>query len=137
VFFACIYVPNFLAQAAVRLDPTAAASPFAVVAGDPPQVRVLALDDCLYGLQATVPHLTQSSLHRCLQAISNLLWCNCAQSELNHLSAKPQMPGSQPHDTRRFLRSYPNRARSTDEGERVVADQFAWTIQGKEGWVVC
>jgi protein ImuB len=50
VFFACIYVPNFLAQAAVRLDPTAAASPFAVVAGDRPQVRVLALDDCLYGL---------------------------------------------------------------------------------------
>jgi hypothetical protein len=93
VFFACIYVPNFLAQAAVRLDPTAAASPFAVVAGDPPQVRVLVLDDCLYGLQATVPHLTRSSLHRCLQAISNLLWCNCAQSELNHLSAKPQMPG--------------------------------------------
>jgi hypothetical protein len=70
VFFACIYVPNFLAQAAVRLDPTAAASPFAVVAGDPPQVRVLAVDDCLYGLQATVPHLTQSSLHRCPQAIS-------------------------------------------------------------------
>ena len=23
--------------------------------------------DCLYALQATIPHLTQSSLHRCLQ----------------------------------------------------------------------
>ena len=28
---------------------------------------LLALDDCLYALQPTVPHLTRSSLHRCLQ----------------------------------------------------------------------
>ncbi len=28
---------------------------------------LLPLDDCLYALQATVPHLTRSSLHRCLQ----------------------------------------------------------------------
>jgi transposase InsO family protein len=28
---------------------------------------LLALDDCLYALQATLPHLTRSSLHRCLQ----------------------------------------------------------------------
>src|SRR5271156_2291870 len=28
---------------------------------------LLALDDCLYALQATTPHLTRSSLHRCLQ----------------------------------------------------------------------
>lgn len=27
----------------------------------------LSLDDCLYALQATIPHLTRSSLHRCLQ----------------------------------------------------------------------
>jgi transposase-like protein len=27
----------------------------------------LPLDDCLYTLQATIPHLTRSSLHRCLQ----------------------------------------------------------------------
>src|SRR5215211_3369085 len=34
----------------------------------------LPLDDCLYALQATIPHLTRSSLHRCLQrhAISRL-----------------------------------------------------------------
>ena len=25
------------------------------------------LDDCLYALQSTIPHLTRSSLHRCLQ----------------------------------------------------------------------
>src|SRR5450755_3393965 len=28
---------------------------------------LLHLDDCLYSLQATIPHLTRSSLHRCLQ----------------------------------------------------------------------
>ena len=28
---------------------------------------LLPLDDCLYGLQPTTPHLTRSSLHRCLQ----------------------------------------------------------------------
>lgn len=28
---------------------------------------LLPLDDCLYALQATLPHLTRSSLHRCLQ----------------------------------------------------------------------
>lgn len=28
---------------------------------------LLPLDDCLYALQPTFPHLTRSSLHRCLQ----------------------------------------------------------------------
>src|SRR6059058_4897728 len=28
---------------------------------------LLPLDDCLYALQPTMPHLTRSSLHRCLQ----------------------------------------------------------------------
>src|SRR5215217_577744 len=28
---------------------------------------LLPLDDCLYALQTTIPHLTRSSLHRCLQ----------------------------------------------------------------------
>jgi protein ImuB len=42
--FACVYVPNFLAQAALRLEPGVAAQPFAVVAGMPPQVRVVALN---------------------------------------------------------------------------------------------
>nr|WP_244192236.1 DDE-type integrase/transposase/recombinase [Komagataeibacter sucrofermentans] len=36
---------------------------------------LLPLDDCLYALQATIPHLTHSALHRCLQChgISHLL----------------------------------------------------------------
>ena len=29
---------------------------------------LLPLDDCLYALQPTIPHLTRSSLHRCLQS---------------------------------------------------------------------
>jgi hypothetical protein len=35
---------------------------------------LLPLDDCLYALQATIPHLTRSALHRCLKrhAISRL-----------------------------------------------------------------
>lgn len=28
---------------------------------------LLPLDDCLYALEPTIPHLTRSSLHRCLQ----------------------------------------------------------------------
>jgi transposase-like protein len=31
------------------------------------RATLLPLDDCLYALQATIPHLTRSSLHRCLQ----------------------------------------------------------------------
>jgi hypothetical protein len=38
------------------------------------QHTLLALDDCLYALQPTIPQLTRSSMHRCLQrhAISRL-----------------------------------------------------------------
>jgi len=31
------------------------------------QYTLLPLDDCLYALQASIPHLTRFSLHRCLQ----------------------------------------------------------------------
>lgn len=44
MLFACVYVPNFVAQAALRNDPLAASHPFAVVDGVPPQVRVIALN---------------------------------------------------------------------------------------------
>jgi hypothetical protein len=32
-----------------------------------PSHTLLPLDDCLYALQPSIPHLTRSSLHRCLQ----------------------------------------------------------------------
>jgi transposase InsO family protein len=48
---------------------------------------LLPLDDCLYGLQATVPRLTRSSLHRCLQR--------------HGISRLPQVDGDKP-DKRKF-----------------------------------
>ena len=52
---------------------------------------LLPLDDCLYALQATVPHLTRSSLHRCLQR--------------HGISRLPQIDGDKP-DKRKF-KPYP------------------------------
>src|SRR5919107_2793799 len=43
---------------------------------------LLPLDDCLYGLQPTIPHLTRSSLHRCL--------------ERHGISRLPDMEGEKP-----------------------------------------
>src|SRR6266851_4731372 len=76
---------------------------------------LLPLDDCLYALQATIPHLTRSSLHRCLQrhAISRLPEvdgdkpdkrkfqadrllphrCFCAPANIDHRLTKPKHPG--------------------------------------------
>src|SRR6201993_1114527 len=52
---------------------------------------LLPLDDCLYALQATVPHLTRSSLHRCLQR--------------HGISRLPETQGDKP--AKRKFKSYP------------------------------
>jgi len=52
---------------------------------------LLPLDDCLYALQPTIPHLTRSSLHRCLQR--------------HGISRLPQVDGDKP-DKRKF-KPYP------------------------------
>src|SRR5215213_11214833 len=52
---------------------------------------LLLLDDCLYALQATIPHLNRSSLHRCLQR--------------HGISRLPEVEGDKP-DRRKF-KSYP------------------------------
>ena len=52
---------------------------------------LLPLDDCLYTLQPTIPHLTRSSLHRCLQRYG--------------ISLLPQVEGDTP-DRRKF-KAYP------------------------------
>jgi hypothetical protein len=52
---------------------------------------LLSLDDCLYTLQATIPHLTRSSLHRCLQ-----------RHGINRL---PETHGDKP--AKRKFKSYP------------------------------
>jgi transposase InsO family protein len=52
---------------------------------------LLALDDCLYALQPTIPHLTRSSLHRCLQR--------------HGISRLPEVKGDKP-DKKKF-KAYP------------------------------
>jgi transposase InsO family protein len=52
---------------------------------------LLPLDDCLYALQATIPHLTRSTLHRCLK-----------RHGMNHLS---EMTGDKP--SKKKFKSYP------------------------------
>jgi transposase InsO family protein len=52
---------------------------------------LLPLDDCLYALQATVPHLTRSSLHRCFQR--------------HGISRLPETEGDKP--TKKKFKAYP------------------------------
>jgi transposase InsO family protein len=52
---------------------------------------LLRLDDCLYALQATIPHLTRSSLHRCLQR--------------HGIGRLPEFEGDKP--AKRSFKSYP------------------------------
>ena len=52
---------------------------------------LLPLDDCLYALQSTIPHLTRSSLHRCLQR--------------HGISRLPEVKGDKP-DKKKF-KTYP------------------------------
>lgn len=52
---------------------------------------LLPLDDCLYALQPTIPHLTRSSLHRCLQR--------------HGISRLPDVEGDKP--TKKAFKRYP------------------------------
>jgi transposase InsO family protein len=52
---------------------------------------LLPLDDCLYALQPTIPHLTRSSLHRCLQR--------------HGISRLPEVGGDKP--VKRRFKAYP------------------------------
>jgi transposase len=54
---------------------------------------LLPLDDCLYALQPTLPHLTRSSLHRCLQR--------------HGISRLPEIQGDKP--AKQIFKSYPDR----------------------------
>ena len=57
---------------------------------------LLPLDDCLYALQPTIPHLTRSSLHRCLQrhAISRLPDIDGEQPKRRHIRPSGASHGS-------------------------------------------
>ncbi len=52
---------------------------------------LLPLDDCLYALQPTIPHLTRSSLHRCLQR--------------HDISRLPEVEGDKP--AKKKFKAYP------------------------------
>jgi transposase-like protein len=54
---------------------------------------LLPLDDCLYALQATIPQLTRSALHRCFQ-----------RHGINRL---PHLDGSGASSARKKFRTYP------------------------------
>ena len=76
---------------------------------------LLPLDDCLYGLQPTIPHLTRSSLHRCL--------------ERHGISRLPQVQGDKPKKQRfaDYPLGYFHRARDrapADKGEPPL-DQWS------------
>src|SRR5260221_783969 len=68
---------------------------------------LLPLDDCLYALQATVPHLTRSSLHRLFQR--------------HEVSCLPQTEGTRP---RQKFKAYPMGYLHIDFAE-------VWTEEGK------
>ncbi len=70
---------------------------------------LLPLDDCLYALQATIPHLTRSSLHRCL---------------LRHgISRLPEIDGDKPgkRKFKTYARLLPHRHRRSADGGRQAA----------------
>jgi transposase-like protein len=68
---------------------------------------LLPLDDCLYALQATIPHLTRSSLHRLFQR--------------HDISRLPDVEGSKP---KRAFKTYPIGFFHIDIAE-------VWTEEGK------
>jgi transposase InsO family protein len=68
---------------------------------------LLPLDDCLYALQATIPHLTRSSLHRCFQR--------------HDISRLPAVEGSKP---KKKFKAYPIGYFHLDIAE-------VWTKEGK------
>jgi transposase InsO family protein len=67
---------------------------------------LLPLDDCLYALQATIPHLTRAALHRCLQR--------------HGISRLPDVDGDKP--TRKQFKAYPIGFFHIDIAEVQTAD---------------
>jgi hypothetical protein len=68
---------------------------------------LLPLDDCLYALQATIPHLTRSSLYRCLQRrdISRLPEVEGDKPQAKQVPFIPDRP--LPHRSRRGAPKHP------------------------------
>jgi transposase-like protein len=74
---------------------------------------LLPLDDCLYALQATIPHLTRSSLHRCLQR--------------HGISRLPDIEGDKPaRRSSRLIRSVSSTSISPKCGQRKESSTCSW-----------
>jgi transposase-like protein len=82
---------------------------------------LLPLDDCLYALQATIPHLTRSSLHRCLMR--------------HGISRLPEVDGDKPD--RKTFKRYPIGYFHIDIAEVQTAEASAaaagWRGVGRRG----
>ena len=70
---------------------------------------LLPLDDCLYALQATIPHLTRSALHRCFQR--------------HGISRLPEVEGDKP--AKQPFKRYPTVRRYHYETHRQLEDHLA------------
>ena len=90
---------------------------------------LLPLDDCLYALQAQIPHLTRSSLHRCLQrnGISRL-----AETRQEETAAMQQtQPLGDLHIDRTWVRSHDGPHCLFNAIEQ--ASKFVFVHMGTEG----
>ena len=71
---------------------------------------LLSLDDCLYAIQATIPHQSRSSLHRCLQRYG--------------ISRLPEVDGDKPKRSR--FKAYPLGYFHIDLAEVGTVRNFVW-----------
>src|SRR3712207_2049542 len=84
---------------------------------------LLPLDDCLYALQPTIPHLTRSSLHRCLQrhGIARLPDTDGDKPKRSRVKAYPMASS-----TSTSPRCTPRRAASISSWPSIAPRSSAW-----------
>ena len=82
---------------------------------------LLPLDDCLYALQPTIPHLTRSSLHRCLQR--------------HDISRLPEIEGDTP--AKKKFKTYPLGYFHVDIAEVQTAEGKLYLFVARECPIFC
>jgi hypothetical protein len=109
------------------------------------QHTLLPLDDCLYALQATIPHLTRSSLHRCLQrhGISRLPDVEDGKGIKRKFKAYPIGYGYLEFVRRGLLGAFaeldkimprkPGATLDLSEAEQKIVDVFRRSFEGEKG----
>ena len=113
-------VAKWKRRASVADQPTGPRAPHSTVLSVEEEAIVVAfrrhtllpLDDCLYALQPTIPHLTRSTLHRCLQR--------------HGISRLPDSDGDKPQRSR--FKRYPIGFFHLDIAEvRTEASSISWS----------